>query len=206
MSESVDVVLVGCSSSKLATEAPARELYTSTLFKASRAYAEARGGPWAILSAKHGLVLPETYLAPYDYSFKSLRAEAGRAPKVARSVKGAVEDWGRTVQRELVRRWPGARFIFLAGADYAACLPTFSGSILDGRPARSAPIESVEPLRGMGIGERVAWLKRATECWTSELGSQRFEGDDVPARICEDCALHALKRTRALRRASEASS
>lgn len=50
------VVLIGCSASKLDRAAPARELYTGRVFKASVAYAEATGAKWCVLSALHGVV------------------------------------------------------------------------------------------------------------------------------------------------------
>ena len=55
---SPDGVLVGCVKSKLDHPAPARDLYTSALFRKARAHAEATGGPWFVLSAEHGLHLP----------------------------------------------------------------------------------------------------------------------------------------------------
>jgi hypothetical protein len=72
------VVIVGCGASKLACAAPARDLYTGPLFKAARADVEARGLPWAIASAKHGFVLPETVLEPYDMTIAQRKKEDRR--------------------------------------------------------------------------------------------------------------------------------
>lgn len=59
--------LIQCTKTKRDTPAEACELYDpSPLFRKMRAYAEAKGDPWYILSAKHGLVNPTTTLAPYD--------------------------------------------------------------------------------------------------------------------------------------------
>jgi len=63
---SADIVLVSCSKTKVDHPAAARELYNSPLFRQSRAYAEASGRPWFILSAEHGLVGPDQWLAPYE--------------------------------------------------------------------------------------------------------------------------------------------
>jgi hypothetical protein len=60
------VGLVGCAARKLQGPAPARELYVSQLFRKASAYAEATCDRWYILSAKHGLVHPDTVLEPYD--------------------------------------------------------------------------------------------------------------------------------------------
>lgn len=64
-SSGADLLLVTCVKSKRPTPAAAKDLYTSPLFRKERAYAEASGLPWFILSAEHGLVQPEQWLAPY---------------------------------------------------------------------------------------------------------------------------------------------
>jgi hypothetical protein len=87
MSEvNMDIGLVACSRLKADRPLPARELYVSPLFRAARAYAERRYGSecWLILSAKHGLVDPETVLAPYDVTLRQLSAANAR-PGVTRS-------------------------------------------------------------------------------------------------------------------------
>jgi hypothetical protein len=53
-------------SQKLKRPAPARELYVSQLFKKASAYAELTCDRWYVLSAKHGLVHPDTVIEPYD--------------------------------------------------------------------------------------------------------------------------------------------
>jgi len=214
------VVLVGCSGSKLDHAAPAKDLYTSPLFKKCRAYAEALGVEWAILSALHGLVLPDQVLEPYDCTFAKLR---GNSP----SRLASLERWGLATQLAIRARWPEAKFVFLGGKDYAACLRGYGTGLSGGRPVDHLnPIIADAPLEGMGIGERLSWLHRSTEalierrslagmrgevepdielapcdfcgdkvdCAVSELGEQRFPGDDTPARICEGCAKWALEQ------------
>lgn len=80
------VVLLGCVKTKLDRRAPAKDLYCSRLWVWRRAYAEANGRPWLILSAMHGLVEPEAQLDPYDLALAELSARerkgmgtAGRA-------------------------------------------------------------------------------------------------------------------------------
>lgn len=58
--------LVACCSKKLRHAAPAKDLYCSQWFRLVRAVIEKRGEPWAILSAKHGLVFPEQVIEPYN--------------------------------------------------------------------------------------------------------------------------------------------
>jgi len=57
--------VISCVSKKHETLAPAKDLYDSELFRRARAYVEATGCPWFILSAKHGLVAPDEVIAPY---------------------------------------------------------------------------------------------------------------------------------------------
>jgi hypothetical protein len=72
------VGLVGCVKSKLTQAAPARDLYTSPLFRARRAWVEKSTDRWYILSAKHGLVSPSTVLDPYDATLTDLPHAARR--------------------------------------------------------------------------------------------------------------------------------
>ena len=55
------VALVSCVKSRRPEPAPARDLYTSPLFRAMRRYAESHADAWYILSAKHGLVDRRTH-------------------------------------------------------------------------------------------------------------------------------------------------
>jgi hypothetical protein len=73
--------LVACSRRKARDAAPARELYASCLFRAALAYAERHYGPgqWLILSARHGLVEPDSVLNPYDLSLRQLSAREREA-------------------------------------------------------------------------------------------------------------------------------
>lgn len=83
-----DVVLVGCVKSKLERPAPARDLYTSALFRKERAYAEATGTRWFVLSAEYGLVEPERVIDPYELHLSS-------------TTRDYRADWGKRVVDEL---------------------------------------------------------------------------------------------------------
>lgn len=134
------VVLIGCSAAKLGHAAPARDLYTSQLFRMSRAYCEARGDEWAILSVLHGLVLPGQGLEPYDVNFMRLRAAGANA----------IQGWAARTRMQLDVIFPGARFVLVAGSDYRGAIAHL--------PAHRRE----EPLAGLQIGERQSWLKRQT--------------------------------------------
>lgn len=136
------VVLVACSSSKLDHRAPARNLYTSTLFKLARRYAETQAKWWYILSARHGLVRPSDCLEPYD--------EVLPRSSVAREL------WALDVA-DLLDQWWGipssTKVVILGGQRYAEPL----ASILQERG-----YEVSLPLKGKGIGKMQAWLKAHT--------------------------------------------
>ena len=131
--------LVSCSSAKLDRAAPARELYTSTLFRLSLAYAEATCERVYVLSAMHGLVELHRELEPYDFT---LRTRAG------------AEVWAIGVAGELaLLHGPRAELLLLAGARY--CDPLTRELELRYGFARA---RMHQPLRGLQIGERLALL------------------------------------------------
>ena len=70
-----NVYLVSCSNRKLPHAAPAKELYTSPTFQAARRLAELRGSTWFIVSAKHGILTPDTHIEPYDVALTNLSYE-----------------------------------------------------------------------------------------------------------------------------------
>jgi hypothetical protein len=131
-------MLVGCAKQKRVTAAPAQDLYTSPLFQKSRAYAESTGVPWFVLSAKHGLVSPETVLEPYDVT-------------LSRTSRAYRQEWARRVLSQLDEACgslDGRSIEIHAGAAYTSSLRPF----LESRGAVVA-----EPLQGLRQGERLAW-------------------------------------------------
>ncbi len=76
--EQVDLILAGCVKSKRHRAGPAQDIYTSTLWRHRREYAESHGCPWYILSAKHGLLAPDTWIEPYDLALAGLSAAERR--------------------------------------------------------------------------------------------------------------------------------
>jgi hypothetical protein len=138
-----DLVLVGCVKKKLDVPAPARELYTSPLFRKERSYAEQAGVPWFVLSAEHGLVAPDEVLAPYDLQLSRTSRDYRRA-------------WGvRVVERlgEVVGPVSGKTIEVHAGSAY-------TDSIRDLLIREGATV--VEPLAGLRMGDRLAWYGRPT--------------------------------------------
>lgn len=139
----ITVALVSCSATKLPRPAPARQLYTSALFRKSLAYA--RHILFAqhvfILSAKHGAIRPETELAPYDLALRDFE-------------DWELADWKHVVGIQLrdalglrLNEIPAGgrfRFVLLASDLYEPDL---------------WPCAGVEkPLAGKQIGERLSFL------------------------------------------------
>jgi ribosomal protein S27AE len=131
------VGLVSCSKAKLDKPAKARALYEpSYVFARSKAYVEQRCDAWWILSAKHGLVHPDTVLAPYDETLAKMR-------------KAARDLWASSVRETLCKRYAGIRvkFLLMAGQLYA-------------KAVEGLAVE--EPLKGLSTGHRRRWLAQHT--------------------------------------------
>ena len=125
------IALVACCGPKLLRRAVAAELYVSPLFRKSRAAAE-QYGRWFILSALHGVVDPRDEIEPYNVTLKA--NDTG---------------WGWKVFDQL-------RTLGLTGETFVV----FGGSKYVG-PLMECGLNVVDPLRGLGIGERLAKLSRS---------------------------------------------
>ena len=140
------VGLVGCASSKLQRPAPARELYTSQLFRKASAYAAATCDRWYILSAKHGLVHPDTVLEPYDVKLGANRLDTP-----------PIHDWAERVRVQLAEELADVAdvadvlLVALAGEQYRTVLRPWLGAA-----GCRWPFEI--PMLGMGIGQQLGWL------------------------------------------------
>jgi hypothetical protein len=135
MTNAITVGLVGCAAQKLQRPAPARDLYVSQLFKKASAYAEKTCDRWYILSAKHGLVHPDTVLEPYDL-------------RLGGPVSPLIQGWANGVRKQLATELEGVEnvtLVALAGEQYRTVL-------------RDIPWPSEIPMRGLGIGQQLAWL------------------------------------------------
>jgi len=129
------IVLIACASQKLASKAKARDLYTSTLFKKSLAYAQRlQPDSILILSAKHALLDLETEIEPYNLTLNNMSASE-------------IRSWAERVVKQLSERSDLQRdhFIFLAGMKYRKYLVPHLHSWQ-------------VPLEGMRIGEQLHFL------------------------------------------------
>lgn len=131
------VIVIGCGKSKLEAPARARELYTGSLFRMARLYAEAWNEPWFIVSAKYGLMDPERVIEPYEMRLQQRKGGnlQAWADRVATGIK--VEAGMEPVQ-------------LLMGRDYAEPI---------GRALDRVGLRWCAPMDGFGLGHRLQWLK-----------------------------------------------
>ena len=137
MSSTITIGLVGCASQKLRRPAPARDLYVSQLFRKASAYAELTCDRWYVLSAKHGLVHPDTIIEPYDMR---LGTNDRTSPPI--------HTWAAGVRAQLDTELAGlgdVTLVALAGEQYRTVL-------------LGSRWPSVVPMKGLGIGQQLGWL------------------------------------------------
>ena len=139
------VFLVACVGQKLTAPAPAKKLYQSMWFRKARAYVEAQGGEWSILSALYGLVSSEQTIAPYDCTLNTMSATERRS-------------WTDKVLAQLAME-PGTEVVILAGRHYRA-------GLVEALEARGHKV--TVPMAGLGIGEQLAWLNQSIASLASE--------------------------------------
>ncbi|WDS38283.1 hypothetical protein TMCBR3_gp035c [Caulobacter phage TMCBR3] len=132
--------LIACSSTKAAAPCAAKDLYDGHLFRLAREYVEAIGAPWRILSAKHGLVHPDTILAPYEQSLNDTtlvqKNEWAHGVAAQLEAEGLISEDGQPL------------VVFLAGRNYRM----FLENLIAGRACCDTP------MAGLGIGQQKAWL------------------------------------------------
>lgn len=146
------VALVSCGDKKFPGTHRARDLYRGDLFKKALEHAERSADVVFVISALHGLMPLDQPIACYDFSIKEMNA-------------GEREAWGQRIARELLRRFKGQAWELeiLAGKDYADPIKSglyyASGQAWE-KAKRPPAIPVREPLKGLQIGQRLAWLKR----------------------------------------------
>lgn len=136
-----DIVLISCVKAKRDHGAPAKDLYMSDYFFKMRAYAEATGRPWFILSAEHGLARPDDWLEPYERYLPDTPRDYRRA-------------WAQKVTAQLARTvgpLGGLAIEIHAGAAYVEALD---------EPLHSLGAQLIDELHGLSIGRRLSWYLR----------------------------------------------
>lgn len=142
--------IVGCGKSKGEAPSSVRDMYRSPLFRKSLELAELVGDRTFVASARHGLLELDDVITPYE-------------TKLSRASKHERETWAHSVVGALETRTLGGSsrllVVLLMGATYADPIV----AEIDRRRARGAPrfAKPTELLRGLEIGERLAFLNRA---------------------------------------------
>lgn len=97
------VGLVGCVSTKRSEPAAARDLYVSPLFRGRVGYVDRSCDRWFVLSALHGLVKPETVIAPYDVALsrEPPKRRAGWWAMVLSQLRSGLGELSEFVERHI---------------------------------------------------------------------------------------------------------
>ncbi len=180
------VVLVSCAKSKLSVPAAAKDLYSSARFRKARAYAEGLGDPWFILSAEHGLVAPDEWLAPYERYL----------PETPRPYRTA---WGE---------WVVARLDLLLGDELSGCLielhagEDYVSPLL--APLERRGVTVARPLQGLTSGRWQGWYDAQSRDDEPVLDpdAATFDGDAAPivAKLSDPDAAYTSAELAALER------
>ena len=177
---SSQLLLVTCVKEKLDRPAPARDLYTSALFKKERAYAEHSGLPWFILSAEHGLVAPDEWLAPYERYL----------PDTPPSYRTA---WGT---------WVVERLEMLAGPLVGRTIEVHASSAYVTtlrEPLAAKGAQLVEPLAGLRQGQRLAWYSTPASTISHSRPARpdppEVSDGDETSRLCADLSDPRTRRS-----------
>jgi hypothetical protein len=97
-----------------------------------------------VLSAKHGLVSPDTVIEPYDMKL-------GRSTRDPRTDAPPIHVWADRVREQLAVELvevPRVLLVGLAGEQYCTVV-------------RPCQWPFTLPLQGLGLGQRLAWLNNA---------------------------------------------
>lgn len=136
-------ILIGCVAAKATEARPARDLYTSNLFAARRAYAEASGHAWGIVSAHAlGIIDPNRVIEPYDRTMEQKRHAELRQWSLDAG-HSAYQVFGEAILGSTVEVHAGARYV----------------AALRDALVRRFDVTLDVPLVGLAIGQQLAWYK-----------------------------------------------
>jgi hypothetical protein len=140
------IIIAQCTNQKRDGEHCAGDLYDeSALFRKQETYADVAGDQWFIQSAEYGLLRPTDVIESYDTHAKDLSQP---------------EQWAANIASEVTEYATAPATVeLLGGAAYADPLTP---------ELEARGFEVLEPLRGLGIGERMAKLE--------ELRQEEVEG------------------------------
>lgn len=129
----MEVYLISCVSKKQNTPMKASDLYVSEWFKKARIFVG--NNSYYILSAKHGLLNPETVIEPYEKTLNKMS-------------KLEKTEWSNLVVKQIKQVIPNNNIlVFLAGRNYREFV---IHQLID--------YEIQIPMKGLGIGQQLKWL------------------------------------------------
>lgn len=139
------IAIVGCGKKKKQKgKHKAKKLYTSLYSRLRIKYAEQKCDQYYILSAKHGLLTPETRIEPYDKHIKELEApEFDTQLGISDSILEAKDSWPENTE-----------VVLLAGKEYIQVIEKRLPDFVE----VEKPFEETN-----GIGEQIKWLKDNTD-------------------------------------------
>lgn len=141
------IILIACVSRKGDKKMKAKDLYRSSLFKSSLAYAyKLNPDKIFILSALHHLLDLDKEIEPYNVTLSNVPKEKRKAGlKILDSAEK--KEWGKKVIEQLSKQTDlkNDNFIVLAGQEYI-------------KPIIDSISHLTNPLKGLRQGERVKFL------------------------------------------------
>jgi hypothetical protein len=189
------LLLIACGKAKASRPTAAKDLYVSPRFRKARAYVERSGAAWFILSAEHGLVGPDEWLAPYerylpttprDYRTAWGEWVAARLALVAGPLDGrtvevhAGEDYVQPLTAPLTRR--GARIERpLEGLTATRWQGWYDAQAADQHPAPEQSGATEQRWGEAFVGDAQAWISR--------LGDQANSVDPADLATLERAAM-----------------
>ena len=155
------LVLIACSKTKSfkneGETIVAGAAYCSPLFQKSKQWAELRGYPYAIISAKYGLIFPDEEIQDYDLTLNELN-------------KKQLENWKKNVSKQIEeydkRAWPQDGDILESWEDDPTIIALAGKAYTDNlQDALPYIIDIEEPLKGLQVGERLSKLNEMNKDW-----------------------------------------
>ena len=141
------IILIACVSRKGNRKMKAKDLYEGTLFKSSLTYAyKQKPDKIFILSAKHNLLDLDKVIEPYNVTLSNVPKHKRKGVTILNSLQK--KHWGEKVIKQLSEQTDlkNDTFIVLAGQNYI-------------KPISKSIAHLNDPLKGLGIGKRLKFLK-----------------------------------------------
>ena len=131
------IFLVSCVSKKRKGVLPAKDLYSSAWFLKAKTFVEMQQQSWYILSAKYGLLEPDSSIESYNITLKSLKVKERKA-------------WALTVIESLETKESCVdEVVIFAGKFYREFLVHSLGSFCG---------KVTVPLAGLRLGQQMSWF------------------------------------------------